>query len=168
MDDALLAALFEGLLALAGAFFFLRCRAFRRRGSFFLLCHTLHNLLLRDRALARTLARARVRLRALTANRQPAPVPHAAVAADFHQPLDVHRDVLAQVAFHAALLLDDPADLPHVVLGQILDADVRTDAGVLQDAVGADAADAEDVCESDLDALGPREINASNACHKCL
>jgi len=34
----------------------------------------------------------------------------AAVAADFHQPLDVHRDLLAEVSFDAALFLDHAAD----------------------------------------------------------
>src|SRR5207248_3988010 len=122
----------------------------------------LHRLLLRDRAFARTFSRARVGARALAAHRQRAAVPHAAIAADFHQPLDVHRDFLAQVTLDPALLLDDAADLADVVLGQILDADVGTDACVFQDAVRADAADAENVGEADLDALGPREIDAGD------
>src|SRR5690349_8262085 len=69
----------------------------------------LDRLLLGDRALARTFARPRVRARALAVHRQPAPVPHPPVAADFHQPLDVHRDFLPQVALDASLLLDDAA-----------------------------------------------------------
>src|SRR3972149_4013502 len=60
-------------------------------------------LLLRDGALARSLARPRVGLRPLPANRQAAPVAHPAVAADFHQPLDVHRDLLAEIALDATL-----------------------------------------------------------------
>src|SRR5579871_294501 len=125
----------------------------------------LHRLLLRDRALARALARARIGARALTADRQRAAVPHAAVAADLHQPLDVHRDLFAEIALDAALLLDDAADLPHVVLGQILHADIGADPGVLQDGVRADAPDAVDVRESDLDALRARKIDACNTCH---
>src|SRR5581483_2539695 len=80
----------------------------------------LHRFLLGDRALARAFARPRVGARALAVHGQAAAVAHAAVAADFHQPLDVHRDLLAEVALDAALLLDHPADLPHVVLGEIL------------------------------------------------
>src|SRR5262249_43435060 len=125
----------------------------------------LHNLLFGDRALARTFAGARVGAGALSADRQPAPMARAAIAADFHQPLDVHRDFLAQVAFDAALLLDDPADLAHVVLGEVLDADVGAQAGILEDAARADAADAVDVGQSDLDALGAREIDASYTSH---
>src|SRR5438552_16318062 len=117
-------------------------------------------LLLRNRALARSLARARVGARALAPDGQRSAVTAAAVAADFHQPLDVHRDLLAEIAFHAALLFDHTADLPDVVLGEILDADVGAYAGVLQDAVRAHAPDSVDVGESDLDALGARKINA--------
>src|SRR5581483_91933 len=102
----------------------------------------LDRLLLRDRAPARALPGARVRLRPLAADRQVAPVPQAAVAADLHQPLDVHRHLLAEVALDAALLLDHPADLPHVVLGQVLDADVRADAGLPQDLVRSHPPDA--------------------------
>src|SRR6266446_9575381 len=111
----------------------------------------LDRLLLGDGALARAFARPRVGPRPLAAHRQRAPVPHPAVAADFHQPLDVHGDLLAEIAFDAALLLDDAADLPNVVLGEILDTDVGTHPGLFQDGVRAHAPDAIDVGETDLD-----------------
>src|SRR5580765_6521291 len=120
----------------------------------------LHGLLLRDRALARPLARARIRAGPLTTHRQRTAMPHPAVAADFHQPLDVHRDFLAKVAFDAALLFDHPADLSHVVFRQILHADVRADAGFLQNAVRTDSADAVDIRESDFNPLRAWKINA--------
>src|SRR5262245_39998059 len=88
----------------------------------------LYRLLLRDRALARTFAGARIGAGPLSAHRERAAMTHAAVAADFHQPLDVHRDFLAQVALDAALLFDHAADLPDIVFGQILDPDVGADA----------------------------------------
>src|SRR5207244_1350112 len=59
----------------------------------------LNRLLLGDGALARALARSRIGARSLTAHRQRPPMTHAAIAADFHQPLDVHRDFFAEVAF---------------------------------------------------------------------
>src|SRR3954447_21848464 len=125
----------------------------------------LDDLLLRNRALARTLARARVGLGPLAAHRQVAAVPQAAEAADFHQPLDVHGNLLAEIAFHATLLLEHLADVPDIVFGQILDADVRADAGRLQNRVRAEASDAVDVGETNLDPFGPREINACNSRH---
>src|SRR6476646_1708772 len=92
----------------------------------------LNRLLLGDGALARPLAGARIRTGPLTTHRQRPAMPHPAVAADFHQPLDVHRDFLAQVAFDAALLFDDAADLSHIVFRKILHPDVRADAGFFQ------------------------------------
>src|SRR4051812_34950841 len=128
----------------------------------------LDDLLLGNRALARTLARARVGLGPLAAHRQVAAVPQAAEAADFHQPLDVHGNLLAEIALNAALLLDHLADVPDVVFGQILDADVGADPGRLQDRVRAEPSDAIDVGETNLDALGPREINACNSRHSLI
>src|SRR4029077_20531472 len=129
VDDALLAALLERLLLrLARALLPTGSVGLDGRGDRFDFCHKLDRLLLRDGALAGALARARVRLGALPADGQVAAVPQAAPAPDLHQPLDVHRDFLAQVPFDAALLLDDPADLPDVVLRQVLDADVAAHA----------------------------------------
>src|SRR6266849_5514025 len=127
----------------------------------------LHGLLLvGNRALARALARARVGPRALAAHRQTPAVPYPPVAPDFHQALDVHGDVLAEIAFHSSLLFYDAADLPDVVLRQILHAEVGTDPCVLEDLVRTDAPDAENVRQTDLHALRAGEINASDSCHK--
>src|SRR4051812_19821004 len=125
----------------------------------------LHGFLLGDRALARALAGARVGAGPLTAYRQSAAVPHPAVAANLHQPLDVHRDFLAEVAFDTALLLDDATDLADVVFRQILDAEGGAHAGILQDGVRAHPPDPVDVGESDLDPLGARQIHACDTCH---
>src|SRR5688572_28792544 len=129
------------------------------------LAAELNRLLLRDRALARALPGARVGLRALAPHREVAAVAQPAVAADFHQALDVHGDLLAKVSFDAPLLFDHPADLPDVVFRQILHADVRADPGLLEDGVRPDAPDAVDVGEPDFDALGAREVDACDTCH---
>src|SRR5688572_16517801 len=92
MHDALLTALLERLLLFR--------RRFRAAGLLlFCFGHKLNRLLLGNRALARTLARARVGLGALPAQRQVAAMAPAAVAADFNQPLDVHGDLLTEIAF---------------------------------------------------------------------
>src|SRR5690606_41187028 len=62
-------------------------------------------LLQRDAGLARALPGARIGARALAADRQPAAMTHAAVAAEIHQPLDRHRVLATQVALDG-----DPAD----------------------------------------------------------
>ena len=64
-------------------------------------------------------------------------MPQAAIAADFHQALDVERDLLAEVTLDATDFLDDAADVPDVVLGQVLDTNVTTDAGGRQNVVRA-------------------------------
>src|SRR5207237_3712863 len=114
---------------------------------------------------ARTLARARVGLRPLSAHGQVAAVPQPPPAADLHQPLDVHRDFLPQVAFDVALLLDDPADLPDVVFRQVLDAHVRAHARRDEDVVRAFPADPVDVGQADFDPLRARQIHSSYTCH---
>src|SRR5262249_30673730 len=65
----------------------------RRRGR-----RRRRRLLLHHDALARPLAGARVRVSALATHGQALAVADAAVGADVHQPLDVHRDLAPQVA----------------------------------------------------------------------
>src|ERR687894_516515 len=81
-------------------------------------------LLLGDRGAARPLAGARVGVRALAAHGEAAAVAQAAVAADVHQPLDVHLDALAEVALDLALRLDDLADAPQLRLVEVAHAEV--------------------------------------------
>src|SRR4029434_723844 len=126
------------------------------------ICFHSDSLLLRDRALSRSFPRARIRARALTARREIAAVPQPSIAADFHQPLGIIRDFLAQIAFDAAHFLDDAADLSHIVLGEILDANVRTYARCAEDVARPLASDPVDVGESNLDPLCPRKIDAGD------
>ena len=88
-------------------------------------------LLVGDGALG-ALAGARVGLGALTADGQALAVPHAAVAADLGQALDVHRHVTAEVALHSVAVADDLAQLGLIFLGQILHAGVGVDSGLGQ------------------------------------
>jgi hypothetical protein len=92
-------------------------------------------------------------------------MPRPAIAADLDQPLDVHGDLLAEIALDAALFLDHAADLPDVVLRQILHADVAAHPGFAEDVARPLTADAVDIGEPDLDPLGAREIDACNTCH---
>src|SRR3954464_15178509 len=103
-------------------------------------------------ALARTLPGARVRLRALAADRQATAVAHATVAAEVHQPLDVDRHLAAQVALdrHAADLL---ADALEVGVAQVLDLAVERTPGGVADLLRRRAADAVDRRQADLGVL---------------
>src|SRR6202158_4475854 len=71
------------------------------------LCFRRRLLLLCDRSLARTLTGTGIRMCALAANRQVAAVAEPAIGTDFDETLDVHRNFLAQIAFHQTFGLYD-------------------------------------------------------------
>src|SRR6266849_4420445 len=78
------------------------------------------NLLLRrNRAAPRTLAGARVGVGALAAHRQVPAVPDPAVGLNFDQPADVHLNLLAEIAFHAAFFFNFLAEVIDFILGQV-------------------------------------------------
>src|SRR5580704_473520 len=124
-------------------------------------------LLGRDRALARTFARARIGVRALATHRQIPPVAQPAVALNFDQPANVHLDLLAEIAFDAALGFNGLAQLIDFFLGQVLDL-----LGFVHVRLGAKRPrprlpDAVDRSEADPDTLLQRKIYSSNTCHAC-
>src|SRR5579862_4685960 len=93
--------------------------------------------------LARTFARAGVGLRALTAHRQAAHVANAAIALDALQPLEIHADFAAQIAFNDIFaILNRMDDLRELRFAEILRADARVDLGLRQDLDRVGRADA--------------------------
>src|SRR4051794_34676746 len=84
--------------------------------------------------LARTLARARVGLRALSADRQTAQVADAPITFDPLQALQVHADLTAKVALdHILTVLNRVNDLRKLLLSEILGANRRINIGLGQD-----------------------------------
>ena len=69
--------------------------------------------------LGRTFAGARIGVGALAADRQAATMPQPPIAAEIHQPLDVHRDFPPQIAFHHIVTIDDFANLQHFLVGEL-------------------------------------------------
>src|SRR5271168_2483814 len=82
-----------------------------------------------DGTAARTLAGTGVGVRPLAAHRQVAAVADSAVGLNFDQPADVHLDLLAEIAFHAAFLLDGLAETVDFIFGQVADLFRVIDAG---------------------------------------
>src|SRR4030095_3831125 len=87
-------------------------------GSFFL----------RDRHATRSLACPSVGVCALTANWKSSAVAQTSIAADVPQSFDVHLNLLSQIAFDSALLVDHGANLVDFFFSQFANALINTDA----------------------------------------
>src|ERR1700721_1015856 len=122
-------------------------------------------LLACDCALTRSLAGARVGVRALAASRQVAPVAQSTIGLNVNQPLDVHGDVFAQIAFDLAFVLNHLADAVYLVFTEILDFFDRVYVGCYQDAQGARVTDSENVGQRDSCLLVAGKVDACNTCH---
>src|SRR5215510_8006177 len=133
--------------------------------TFVLIAPLLHLRLVADHGPARTLAGPGVGVGPLAAHREVAPVAHPAIRADLHEALDVHGDVLAEIALDLALGVDDLGDAARLLVREVLHPHARVDPGLAEDAVAARDSDAVDVRERDLDPLLPREVDACDACH---
>src|SRR5690606_17445812 len=94
-----------------------------------------------------------------------AAVAQAAIAAEVHEPLDVHRDLAAQVALDPIVAVDRLADLQHLGVGQLVDAPVGGDANLLDDFRSELRADAVNILKRDDDALIGRNIDAGYTGH---
>src|ERR1700751_673082 len=135
MRDMLAFLLLEGFLL---SFFIrrgacaARCCWFSYRTSSLCLCRRL--LLLRDRSLTRPFAGTRIRMRALPANRQVPTMAESAIGADFDEPLDVHRNFLAQITFHQSLGLNDRADAVDLFFAEVRHLLHRVDLRLVENA----------------------------------
>ncbi len=89
---------------------------------------------------------------------------HAAVAAEVHQALDVHRDFTTQVAFDNEAA-DFVTQLFHVGLGQILDLPRAHDAGSVANLLSTRTADPIDGGQRDLGMLVIGNVYPSNTGH---
>src|SRR5690606_31255437 len=92
-------------------------------------------------------------------------MPNAAVAAEIHQPLDIHRRLAAQIAFDRELR-DEIPKLADLGLGQILDARRRIDPRGLAGGERTAAPDPVNVRQRDRDVLVDRDIDSRNTCHR--
>ena len=89
----------------------------------------------------------------------------ALVAADLDLAPDVGGDLAAQVALDLVVTLDVVAQRDQVVVREVLDADLRSDAGRGDELLRAGPADAEDVVRPDLDPLVAGQIDADESSH---
>src|SRR5690606_2447051 len=118
-------------------------------------CHigTLPLLLLAGDGFRRALAGAGVGVGALAADGQALAVAQAAVAAEVHEPRDVHRDFTAQVALDRVVRVDVFADREHFGIGQLVHPAGRVNLHRFADLARDVRADAVDILEGDGDAF---------------
>jgi hypothetical protein len=95
-------------------------------------------------------------------------MPKPSIAADVHEPLDIHGNFLAEITFDSTFLVDHLADLADLLLVQILHPNFEPNTGFFQDELGAYVTDPIDMGESDVDALATRQIDTCNSCHDSL
>src|SRR5258708_23212367 len=105
-----------------------------------------------------------MRARALTADRKSAPLPDSTVGPEVHQPLDIHGDFTAQVAFHREFR-DLRADGVHLRLGEVFHLGAGIYARTLTGGARARVADTVNVREPDPHVLVHRDVDTGDACH---
>src|SRR5438309_825181 len=111
------------------------------------------------------LASPRVRLRALTVRRQPAPVAEAAVRADLGEALDRLLALAAKVALHLELGVDVVAELRDLVVREVADLRIRRQAERGSDLARRRLTDAVDVGQPDLEPFLVRQVDAGDTRH---
>jgi hypothetical protein len=91
----------------------------------------------------------------------------AAIAAEIHQPLDVHGDLTTEVTLDLVALLEELADSDDLTLAELVGPDVRVNPRLRADLQRRGPPNAEDVLERDPDLLIAREVDTGNSCHRC-
>src|SRR5262249_544870 len=92
-------------------------------------------------------------------------VTQAAIAAQIHQALDVHRHGATQIALDNILTVDQFANAQHLVIGQLVHAARDRNADLVADLERLGAPDAVDVGDSDRNPLLIGYVDAGNARH---
>src|SRR3954449_2379646 len=124
-------------------------------------------LLTRDRLL-RTLAGARVGVRALAVDRQRPAVADALIARDLDLALDVLRDLAPQVTFDLEVGVDVGPDLHDLLFGEVTHLRAAVDGRAVDDLEGPGRADPEDVAQGDVQPLVAGKVDAGDTSHGCV
>src|SRR5467141_3242191 len=125
-------------------------------------------LLGRNRAAPRPLAGARVGVRSLAAHRQVPAVPDPAIGLNFDQPADVHLNLLAEIALHAAFFFDFLAKMVDFIFRQVANLLRVIDTRFFRELLRAFLPDAIDRGQPDPKALLRRKIYTCDTCHAIL
>src|SRR5690606_25270168 len=122
-------------------------------------------LLLAGNRLCGALAGTRIGVRALATNRQRAAVAQAAIAAQIHQPLDIHRNFATQIALDLIVTVDGFANGQDLGVGKLIDTTLGGNADLVDNLLGEFLANAVDVLKRDHHALVGRNVDAGYTGH---
>src|SRR5215470_4738134 len=130
------------------------------------LCHAaLDSLFLAGDGFGRSFAGARIGMRALAPHWQATAMPQPPVAAEIHQPLDIHGNVTPQIAFHHIVTIDDFANLQDFLIGQLGYPTLMGNIDLLHDILSVSGSDPMDILQSNNHALVCGYVYTSNSCH---
>jgi hypothetical protein len=101
----------------------------------------------------------------LAANRKTLLVAETTIGADVDKPLDVHRDLLAEVTFNLNVVLDHVADRSDFSLREITGLNVTSHVGCVTDLACGLPTNSENISECDVYTLVAREIYTFNTRH---
>ena len=104
-------------------------------------------------------------MRALTADRKAAAMTQAAVAAQVHQTLDVHRGFATQVAFNLIIAVDGFADLQDLSVSQLIYTTISRNNELLDDFLCEFLNNHVNIRQRNNNALCSRDVDASDTCH---
>lgn len=89
----------------------------------------------------------------------------ATIAAQIHQPLDVHGRLAAKVAFDDILAVDRLTNLDDFRFGELIDPAAVLDAEAVANFLRVLRPDAVNVTQRDMHALRSRDVDASDLRH---
>src|SRR5215475_9573547 len=87
------------------------------------------------------------------------------LAAEIHQPLDVHGHLAPKVALDDVVAVDDLADLQHLLVGQLRHPPGIRDSDFRHDFIGLFRPDPVDILQCNNDAFVGRYVDAGDAGH---
>src|SRR6266581_3145432 len=87
------------------------------------------------------------------------------VAAEIHQPLDVHGHLAPKVAFDDVVAVDDLADLEHLLVSELRHPPGIRDSDFRHDFIGLFRPDPVDILQCNNDAFVGRYVDAGDAGH---
>ena len=87
------------------------------------------------------------------------------IAAEIHQPLNIHGDLAPKIAFDDVVTIDHFANLEHFLVGQLRHATFLRNRHLLHDFAGLFGPDPVDVLERDDHALVSGYVDTGNTGH---